>query len=327
MRKFSRQMLKKSKSAFLLSLELFNKPTIEYRIEAFSILFTNAWELLLKAHLYEIHNGRRLSVFKQKKKNQQRESISLDDCLKKVFSNANNPIKRNIEFISKIRNESVHLIIIELEPYFSRVFQKGVEYYTGFLYDYFSVDINDEIKPGLVSMVTDINKVSDISVLKNKINKEDYNSIINTINEFQELDNLGATIPIDHTIAIVKNDRTADLTLSLNGKSKTGGKIIEKSKDRDVTHPYNRTKALKEIKDRIPSKIIFNQYDFEAYLFVTGTKKNNNDYHNKGKFSISQYSKKLIDEIIQTVWANPKILEKNRKQYREHLKRKQRKKG
>lgn len=48
LRRLTKKLLDKSQIALLLSLELYNKLTISYRTEAFSIFFTNAWELLLK---------------------------------------------------------------------------------------------------------------------------------------------------------------------------------------------------------------------------------------------------------------------------------------
>ena len=53
LRKLSRKLLEKSENAFLLALEIYNKPTVEYRVESFCMLFINAWELMLKAHLIE----------------------------------------------------------------------------------------------------------------------------------------------------------------------------------------------------------------------------------------------------------------------------------
>jgi len=104
MRRLTKSLLKKSQGTFLLSLEVFNKPTIEYRTESFSILFTNAWELLLKAYLFQTSGGQKISISRRKKKNQKRESLKIDECLRKVFSNDKNPIRRNIEYISEIRN-------------------------------------------------------------------------------------------------------------------------------------------------------------------------------------------------------------------------------
>lgn len=44
-------MLEKSISACISAIEIYNKPNFEHREETFSILMTNAWELLLKSKL------------------------------------------------------------------------------------------------------------------------------------------------------------------------------------------------------------------------------------------------------------------------------------
>ena len=45
------KLLLKSQEAFILGIEVYNKPTIRYRVEGFSFFICNAWELLLKAIL------------------------------------------------------------------------------------------------------------------------------------------------------------------------------------------------------------------------------------------------------------------------------------
>lgn len=42
-------LLKKSEEAYLMAIEIINKPTINYRTEGFCFFMCNAWELLLKA--------------------------------------------------------------------------------------------------------------------------------------------------------------------------------------------------------------------------------------------------------------------------------------
>lgn len=44
-------LLEKSQEAFIMSVEIYNKPTIKYRVEGFSFFICNAWELMLKAYL------------------------------------------------------------------------------------------------------------------------------------------------------------------------------------------------------------------------------------------------------------------------------------
>ena len=50
-KKLEERLLEKSKEAFCMAIELYNKPTIRYRIEGFAIFICNAWELMLKAYL------------------------------------------------------------------------------------------------------------------------------------------------------------------------------------------------------------------------------------------------------------------------------------
>ena len=45
------KLLEKSKEAFVMAIEIYNKPTIKYRVEGFSFFICNAWELMLKAYL------------------------------------------------------------------------------------------------------------------------------------------------------------------------------------------------------------------------------------------------------------------------------------
>lgn len=86
MKRLSKQLIEKSQEAFLLSLEIYNKPTIKYRIESFSFFFCNAWELLLKAHILE-KTGQRKSIFYQKERSKPRRSIALREVLKREMGN------------------------------------------------------------------------------------------------------------------------------------------------------------------------------------------------------------------------------------------------
>ena len=51
MSQLAEQLLNKSKEAFILAIEIYNKPTIKYRVEGFAFFICNAWELMLKAEL------------------------------------------------------------------------------------------------------------------------------------------------------------------------------------------------------------------------------------------------------------------------------------
>ncbi|PMC20523.1 hypothetical protein CJ235_02290 [Staphylococcus pettenkoferi] len=61
MENLSKQLVNKSIESFILGLEIYNKPTIKYRIEGFSFFICNAWELMLKVVVVEkdsvVENG------------------------------------------------------------------------------------------------------------------------------------------------------------------------------------------------------------------------------------------------------------------------------
>ena len=84
MRRLSKKLLAKSTDAFVMAIEVYNKPTIQYRIEGFSFFYINAWELLLKARIIET-TKKENSIYKKKERNKKRISISLRDCLGVVF--------------------------------------------------------------------------------------------------------------------------------------------------------------------------------------------------------------------------------------------------
>lgn len=326
MQRLNKILLSKSQESFLLALELYNKPTISYRAESFSILFSNAWELLLKAYILKQNSGKRAVIFRKKQKGKKRESLSLDECLNKVFLNVNDPVRKNIEYISEIRNEAAHLIIQELDPYFSRAFQVGVINYIDQLLDWFAIDLNKRLNPGLVSLISNRDKVKDIASLKSKFNKEDFDVISSWIKKFNELEKLGdkAVLSIEHTVAIVKNPKNADYVISAGDNAKEKVAIIQKTKNPDTSHPFNRKSAIAEIKKNLPRGSRFNEYDFEAYVYCKGYKKtSNNDYYYKGRYSgAGQYSQQFIDECIQEIKTSENLLSECKARYKKYLTRK-----
>lgn len=303
MRKLTKNLIKKSKESFLLSLELFNKPTINYRTESFALLFTNAWEIILKAKIYEDSNGKKLSIFSKKERNKRRETISLDKSLRKIFDE-DNLTKRIIEYISDIRNESVHFIIEELDPYFSRVFQKGVFLYIDFVFDNFNIDLSKELNPGFISLITNEKDIINMELLKSKrISKEDIVNIQSWVDRFNTLGKLEGNnlISLKYNVAIVKNPKKADTIFYGGDDNYANYKTIEIERkiNPDDVYIHTRKDALGKINKELGGDLKINNYDFEAYCFLKNIKTSvMNDYHWKGKTGNSQYSEKFIEEAI-----------------------------
>ncbi len=69
-----------------MSIEIYNKPSIKYRVEGFSFFICNAWELMLKAHLIKTQGEN--SIYYPNKQNR---TISLENCIKIIFTNKKDP--------------------------------------------------------------------------------------------------------------------------------------------------------------------------------------------------------------------------------------------
>ena len=66
-----------------MGLELYNKPTIKYRIEGFSFFICNAWELMLKAKLLKDN----ISIYYSDNPNR---TLNLSDVIKIVYTDKTN---------------------------------------------------------------------------------------------------------------------------------------------------------------------------------------------------------------------------------------------
>ena len=108
MENLSQRLVDKSVEAFIMGLEIYNKPTIKYRIEGFSFFICNAWELMLKAEML----NRNLSIYF---KDSPDRTLSLENVIKKIYSDDSTRIRLNLERIIELRNISTHYITEDYE--------------------------------------------------------------------------------------------------------------------------------------------------------------------------------------------------------------------
>lgn len=118
------RLLEKSKEAFILALELYNRPTLKYHAESCSIFLCNAWELMLKAYLVKERGVEAIYYPDEPGK-----TIALADCLKKIFTNDKDPLRVNMAEIIRFRNINTHFITDEYEIFIGPFLQKSVMNY------------------------------------------------------------------------------------------------------------------------------------------------------------------------------------------------------
>lgn len=310
MKRLSRQLLQKSQEAFLLSLEIYNKPTIQYRIESFCFFFSNAWELLLKAYLLEATKSEK-TIFYPKGKDDSRKSISLRDALKRIFANEKDPIRNNVEDIADLRDSATHLVVRELESIYVGLFQAGVLNYLDKLKEWFGINFADRTSPAMLSLIFDIDKVSPV-ILKKKHGKEIADFFANKANRIE--DNISSIhdkkycISVEYKLALVKNPKDADITLSAGPLGKFSGTIIVVPKEPSLTHPYRQIDCINQIKGKIAKELIFNSYDFQAILYKEKIRGNNKYHYHYKVFGGNSYSSELVDFIVNKIQTNRNYL-------------------
>ena len=320
MKRLSRHLLQKSQEAFLLSLEIYNKPTIQFRLESFCFFFTNAWELLLKAYLLEGTKSEK-SIFFPKEKNKQRKSIALRDALKRILPNEKDPVRKNIEDIADLRDSATHLVIRELESIYVGLFQAGVLNYLDKLKEWFGINFADRISPAMLSLIFDIGKINPV-VLRKKHGKEITDFFAAKAKEIETnisgISDKKYCISVEYKLALVKNPKDADITLSSGPQGKFSGTIIEVPKDPSLTHPYRQIDCIGQIKEKIGKGTTFNQYDFQAIIHKEKIRGNNKFHYCYKAFGNNSYSPELIEFIVNKIHSNPNYLTDTRQWFRQN---------
>lgn len=316
MKRLTKQLLDKSQEAFILSLEIYNKPTIKYRVEGFCFFFCNAWELLLKSKILE-DNKKESAIYYKKQRNQKRRSLSLGDCLKKIIPNESDPVRKNIKDIANIRNEATHLIIIELEAIYAGLFQSGVLNYINNIDEWFGISITEKITPAMLTLVSDIKQIDPIFI-KNRYGPEILKFVESEIERIdkneEELKDVKYRISIEYNLVLTKSAKDADITLSSGVGGKSFG-LIEVPKDIEKTHPYLQKDIITKIKERIGGDILFNRYDFQSILYKEKIKSKLKYHYMIKKPEIHRYSDALIDLIVDKIERDQEYLKKARMAY------------
>lgn len=311
--KIYRSLLKRSLDAFILSLEIYNRPSLDNRVEAFCILSVNAWELLLKAEL--IKSVGMDSVF-----NSNGLSICISDATNKCFQQTDS-VKKNLDALIELRDGAIHLLLPELQPELSRLFQANVlNYQQRYLKETGMSPLAGQ-SVGMLSLVID-GPESDISTIKEsygemtaKIAKEFLTRFYNTAKEQNSNE---FSISIDYRLTLTKSEKDSDLSLGL-GQQGSNAIIIRETRDPDITHPYYQKTAIEKI-NSIQNEVVINQFSFSAII-----KKHNIQKSRKSEMHYSidnrhRYSELFINWVVGNL-KQPKWLEESNDFYKRKIKR------
>lgn len=310
------RLAEKSQEAFILAIELFNRPTIKYRVEGCAFFLCNAWELMLKAYIIKRDGLAAISY-----KNKPDRTISLEDCLKRTMTNDKDPVRTNIETIMRLRNIGTHYVVPEYEIAYGPIFQASVRNYDDKLRAYLGIEICDSLPDNY--LILSVNRTGfDERTLRARYPEDVVSRLLSERDNIEQREATTANSKYSATyrVELVMNKKEGiPIHPTREGKDV---RIINKLVNPESKYPYRMMDILNEVNKRIEKAGIaivnsegkkkqFNRYHFGLIAKVYGLKTNTEYSHNRSlaaeKTSNYIYSSKTIDLIMNIVKNDPDL--------------------
>lgn len=312
--KLIEKLLEKSKEAFILAIENYNKVTIKYRVESFAFFACNAWELMLKAHLLNIGEN----IYYKDKPDR---TISLSECIKKVFTNDKDPLRLNLEKIIELRDTSTHFITEEYEMLYIPLFQACVFNFIEKMNKFHNFDMTTLVPQNFLTLSVCINPITETEI-RAKYTKEIADKLLNLNDSLIPLiegNNNHFAIKVEHYYFITKDKDKATETVSIDNSASEKVKIIKELKDPNVTHKYTMKMLNDEVTQRLRKSgidITFNKFTFQLFCNYYKIKDNPKlCFVNRiGSQPTYSYSQQAIEFIVQEIKKDPDNIISNLKE-------------
>lgn len=301
------KLIEKSKEAFIMAIEVYNKPSIKYRVEGFSFFICNAWELMLKAHMLNTLGNDSIYY-----KNNPGRTLTLENCLQKVITNDKAPVRRNLSKIIELRNTSTHFITEEYEMVYIPLFQACVLNFVEKMQEYHNVDMTEVVPQNFLTLAVSM-KALDTNVIRAKYPEEIAHKLINANEQLEpmiEENNNSFAIKIEHRHYLTKNKNEATSFVHVDKNAEAGVKIIKELKDPNNTHKFTMKNACKEINRRLQREGInvkVNYYVFGLFDKTYNIKSNEMYCYKHSQFSQPQYSYSMqaVELITNEIRKDP----------------------
>lgn len=309
-----KRLLDKSTEAFILGIEIYNKPTINYRIEGFSFFICNAWELMLKAKL--IKDGE--SIYYKDKPDR---TLSLSDVIKKIYTDKRQPLRINLEKIIDLRNTSTHFITDDYESVYAPFFQANVLNFVEQTQRFHNKDVTNSISQSFLTLTLRQNELTNEEII-GKYTPEMAKKLIEKRAELIELQQKFSTndlfIPIKHEFIITRDKKSADFKVAVNRDSETRVHIMKELIDPSKKFVLSFNNVIKAIKKQLESKNIpfkyldsksenkFNSYTLSLIIDFYNVKEDERYcYFFAGHY---RYSQQLVEFIVGEIKKDSNII-------------------
>ena len=260
------RLLGKSQEAFIMAIEIYNKPSIKYRVEGFSFFICNAWDLMLKARLVNTQGADVIYY-----KDSPNRTITLENCVKKVFTNEYSPIHKNLMRIVELRNTSTHFIVEEYEMVYIPLFQACVLNYTEKMQEFHGIDITVLVPQNFLTLSVSMKALNEAEIRAKYPGQiaEKLISVENSLSSEISENNNKFAIRIEHHHYITKDRSKATDIVHIDSSADSGVQIIKEIKDPNDTHKYSTKKCIQEINNRLSRKKIALKYNGNSISFTS----------------------------------------------------------
>lgn len=316
------KLLEKSKEAFVMAIEIYNKPTISYRVEGFSFFICNAWELMLKAYMLKAYGDN--SIYYD---DNPCRTISLENAIKKVFTNNKDPLRINLEKIIELRNTSTHFITEEYEMVYVPLFQSCLLNFNEKILAFHDVDMADIIPQNFLTLSVSMKSLNESEIIA-KYPEEISAKLLNAnaiISNAIQNSNDKFAIKIEHHHFITKNKDKATTFIGIDNNADAKVKIIKELKDPNTTHRYSTKSCVAEIVSRLKRQGItitlngenkdFNAYHFNLFCKYYGLKDNPKLCYQHQLTGTYGYTIQAIDFIVEEIKKDPENIIQNLREY------------
>ncbi|WP_119072407.1 DUF3644 domain-containing protein [Aggregatilinea lenta] len=321
--RIAKALLSKSKDNMILALELYNRPSLQNRLDGFTILFCTAWEQLLKAQIAERDGDS--EIYRTVRPGRRPETISLQDCLNLIFPDDGNPVRRNIEQVKDYRDKATHLLMPEAQGLVSQVFQAGVINYEKHFCDISGIAFLPENSTGLMTLVGR-QQEPDIVKLRSLYGEQVAGDILNLVQTLQrriaEIDDDRFAVVVEHRLVFARRGEGTDITLAHGDGASQDAVIIRDPIPVERGFPYSYGSLWPEIYRRLIEENnveflatrlrlkgdapIFNRYDLTAILAKEGWQNSINTYHYHSQILVGhRYSQEAVDYIVDKIVRDP----------------------
>ena len=308
------KLIDKSKEAFIMAIELYNKPTIKYRVEGFSLFICNAWELMLKA--YMIKSMGENSIYY---KDNQDRTLSLENCVSKIFTNNKDPLRLNLEKIIELRNTSTHFITEEYEMVYVPLFQSCIINFNEKMKAFHDVDMTSIIPQNFLTLSVSMKALKDTEIIA-KYPEKIAQKLLNVKDNIEDIsinNNEKFAIRIDHFHYLTKDVNKATSIVKIDKNADASVNIIREMKYPNNTHKYTTKSCIKYIQARLTKdniELIYNNKitKFTSFHFTNlckyyKIKENEKFCYVHKQFTNPQYSysQQAIDFVVLELEKDP----------------------